>query len=123
MKFISLVFILLLITIPAFGETVNIFWDSVDVDIDGNPTLVVSYNVKRSDVSGGPYTEIASVSATPNPTYSDTIDLAADKFYVITAVDNIGREGGPSNEAVASREDPGSVPGSTTINLIITVNP
>ncbi|MEO7100571.1 MAG: LamG-like jellyroll fold domain-containing protein, partial [Luteolibacter sp.] len=59
-----------------------------------------SYNVKRSTVSGGPYTLIASGLTAPN--YLDnTVANATTYYYVITAV-NVGGEGSASTELGAT---------------------
>ncbi len=80
-----------------------------------------SYNVSRSTVSGGPYTQIASnvTTADTGPgmvnafMYSDAAGLApgTEYFYVISAVYS-GTAGPQSNEASAS-PDPNAVPWDT----------
>jgi fibronectin type 3 domain-containing protein len=47
-----------------------------------------SYNVKRSNTSGGPYTQVAAVTS---PSYTDsTVSNSITYFYVVTAVDSAG---------------------------------
>ncbi|HOK96619.1 MAG TPA: family 43 glycosylhydrolase, partial [Anaerohalosphaeraceae bacterium] len=49
----------------------------------------VNYNIKRSAVSGGPYTLIASVSGT---SFCDTgLSESADYYYVVSAVNSAGQ--------------------------------
>ena len=116
--------LLILMTAFSFGEQVNLFWDSVTTDIDGNPALVVFYNVYRGDAAGGPYAVIGTVPQATNPTYLDAgVDLTTDKFYVVTANDNTGQESGFSNEAPASAIPPGTPPSAPTVTITITVSP
>jgi len=57
------------------------------------------YNVKRGAASGGPYTQIATASAT---SYIDTnVTAGTTYYYVVTAV-NSGGESGNSNQASAT---------------------
>ena len=62
---------------------------------------VVGYFIKRSTVTGGPYTQL---NATPdsNPNYADTVLASGIYFYVVTSVDSNNIESGPSNEAQAA---------------------
>jgi Abnormal spindle-like microcephaly-assoc'd, ASPM-SPD-2-Hydin len=62
---------------------------------------VVGYNLYRSTVSGGPYTEI--VSRNSNFTFSDTTVVAGQTYYyVVTSVDGNGAESVHSNQAQAA---------------------
>ncbi len=85
------------------GDQVELSWSA--------SSAAVSYNVKRATVSGGPYTTIASLSATA---FSDTNALGgATAFYVVSAV-NAGGESGNSTEVFVcpdpwSTQDIGSV--------------
>lgn len=68
---------------------------------------VVGYNVYRSGVSGGPYTELNGSLPVAGLTYTDTAVLAGQTYYyVVTAVDSEGIESAYSNEASASVPSP-----------------
>ena len=54
----------------------------------GSPT---SYNVKRSTVSGGPYTTVGTTTA-PTVTYTDSVLGGQTYYYVVTAVNGGRRE-------------------------------
>ena len=59
---------------------------------------IVSYNVYRGSVSGGPYTQVSSAVA--SAAYSDSSVAAGQTYYyVTTAVDGTGSESAYSNEA------------------------
>ena len=61
---------------------------------------VVSYNVYRGTVSGGPYTKIAGGIA--STLYTDsTVSSGRTYYYVTTAVDNTGHESTYSNQTTA----------------------
>jgi fibronectin type 3 domain-containing protein len=62
---------------------------------------VVGYNVYRSTTSGGPFVKLAS--RVPGPPYEDRV-VNSDRtyFYVVTAVDQAGRESRFSSEARAT---------------------
>jgi regulation of enolase protein 1 (concanavalin A-like superfamily)/fibronectin type 3 domain-containing protein len=55
---------------------INLKWNAV--------TNAVSYNIKRSPVSGGPYTLVATGVATTN--FTDTVPVGMRFFYVVSAV-------------------------------------
>ena len=60
---------------------------------------VVSYNVYRGTVSGGPYTKLNSISA---DTYADTsVQAGQEYFYVVRSVDGSGTESANSTEVSA----------------------
>lgn len=54
-------------------------------------TSILAYNVYRSTTSGGPYVKLAS--QVPGPPYEDSL-VVNDRtyFYVVTALDQDGRE-------------------------------
>lgn len=86
----------------AAGTSIRVTWDSAT---DRTPTSadapVDSYIVYRGFARGGPYAEIARVSA-PTVTFSDN-DIAPNlrNWYVVRAVDPEGRVGPASREASA----------------------
>ncbi len=66
-----------------------------------------SYNLKRSTLAGGPYTNLASVFA---PGYSDSnVVVGTTYYYVVSAVDNIG-ESADSSPASATACSPPATP-------------
>jgi hypothetical protein len=77
---------------------VSLDWD------DNTESDLAGYNVYRSEISGGPYTQIATLVAT-----SDYLDLAVTNgipyYYVVSAVDTatpVPNESDNSNEASAT---------------------
>jgi fibronectin type 3 domain-containing protein len=73
-----------------------------------------SYNVKRSTVTGGPYTTISSPMVT---NYTDTgLTNGTSYFYVVTAL-NAGGESIPSTEVKAT---PNLAPPPAPLNLVAT---
>ena len=64
------------------------------------PSGAVSYNIKRSPTTGGPYTSIGTASAA---SYVDTgVAVGATYYYVVTAVGSTGLESVNSSEASAA---------------------
>jgi hypothetical protein len=58
-----------------------------------------SYNIKRSSVSGGPYTTIANVSGT---SYIDmSVTSGQNYYYIVTAVNNAGESGNSIEDVVS----------------------
>lgn len=74
-----------------------------------------SYNVKRSTVTGGPYTTIAAAIANTN--YSDFSVATCQTYFYVVTVTNAGNESLPSTEA--SAELPGGAPPSPWLNTDI----
>jgi fibronectin type 3 domain-containing protein len=61
---------------------------------------ILGYNVYRSKIPAGSYLKIAT--GVRDPTYTDEhVDSGATYFYVVTAVDESGRESHYSNEVTA----------------------
>lgn len=64
-------------------------------------TGAVSYNVKRAQTSGGPYTTIASISNVTTTTFTDTAVINdTTYYYIVTSVNRDGESGG-GNEVSA----------------------
>lgn len=87
------------------NETVNLSWSSA-------PTAT-SYNVKRSMVSGGPYTTIAPGITTTN--YSDTLVTNSTTYYYVVSALNAAGEGANSSEVNAT---PVASPSLTPTNIV-----
>jgi len=88
---------------------------SGQIMLNWNALAGASYNVKRSTVTGGPYTVIASAITSTN--YSDSnVETCQTYFYVVTAT-NAGNESLPSNEASVTM--PGGAPPSPWLNADI----
>lgn len=75
-----------------------------------------SYNVLRGTVSGGPYTQIATVTA-PTVTYTDTgIQYPNTYYYVVQAVGSIGTSPS-SNQASCSPLQPNIIVSPTSLQV------
>jgi beta-galactosidase len=74
-----------------------------------------SYNVKRSTVTGGPYTPIAT--SVSNTNFTDSSVATCQTYFYVVTVTNAGNESLPSVEASASL--PGGVPPSPWLNADI----
>jgi hypothetical protein len=73
------------------SHTVSLTWDA-------SPGTIKGYNVYRSEVSDGPFTQLTA-SPTPNLDYVDTnVASGQEYFYVVTAVNNGGHESTHSQE-------------------------
>ena len=94
-------------------SSVALTWNAVDG--------ATSYNIKRSEISGGPYTPVASVTGT-SITYTDN-DVVNGKtyYYVVTAVTTSG-ESGVSNEVSAIATSSSSITGNRAILVISFIN-
>jgi hypothetical protein len=79
-------------TAPA-QHTVTLNWKA------STSSSVVAYNVYRGTVSGGPYSQIDSVSSTT--AMDSTVASGQTYFYVVTAVDSSSQESGYSNQTTA----------------------
>jgi len=79
------------------------------VDLMWNDSVgAVTYNIKRSTVSGGPYTQITSVSGTD---YSDiTLSESTTYYYVVSAANSVGQSGDSVQAAVTTLAAPPAAP-------------
>ncbi len=58
---------------------------------------LLGYNVKRAEVSGGPYETVGT--AVPETTFNDTTVVnGTTYFYIVTSIDTTGNESDPSGE-------------------------
>lgn len=88
--------------------SVDLAWDAVS----GDPTLY-GYQVFRSSTNGGPYEQIATVTAT---TYSDaSVNANSTYYYVAVAVDQSFNLSGYSNQVQATAE-------ARTVTLVLDVS-
>jgi fibronectin type 3 domain-containing protein len=78
-------------------HSVTLTWQAPRVDAG---SAIVGYNVYRSTTSGGPFVKLPS--GVPEPRYEDRlINNGRTYYYVVTAVDQAGRESRFSGEARA----------------------
>jgi fibronectin type 3 domain-containing protein len=103
------------VTTPAAPTGVQATAGNAQVVLTWNAsTGATSYIVKRATVSGGPYTQIATPTAT---TYTDTgLTNSTQYFYVIVAVNSAGNSSN-SSQVAATPTAP------ATPNVTITVDP
>jgi beta-galactosidase len=83
--------------------------------LNWNASPGASYNVKRSTITGGPYTTIASSLSSTN--YTDSKVATCQPYYYVVTITNAGNESLPSDEAGASL--PGGPPPSPWLNADI----
>lgn len=92
------------------GDTqVQLSWTAVD--------KAVSYNVKRSTASAGPFTTIASVSGGAATSFTDAgLNNGMRYYYVTTALDSVAAESANSNTASAMPLAAGSLSAPTGVS-------
>jgi fibronectin type 3 domain-containing protein len=79
---------------PQTRHTVDLFWRA------STSSNVISYDVYRGTVAGGPYQRLASGIA--STLYTDaTVTSGTTYYYVVTAVNNLNRESGYSSRVAA----------------------
>jgi glycosidase len=84
--------------VGASPDGVSLVWD----EILGDPTLY-GYEVRRSDVSGGPYTTLALVAGATS--YTDTnVSQGATYYYVVRSVDTSFNRSADSAEVQATAQ-------------------
>ena len=79
------------------------------VDLNWNDSVgAVTYNIKRSTVFGGPYTQITSVSGTD---YTDiNLSESTTYYYVVSAANSVGQSGDSAQAAVTTLAAPPAAP-------------
>jgi hypothetical protein len=87
------------------GLTANVVNSQVQLQWNAS-TGVTGYNVKRSLISGGPYTTIAASLSTTN--YTDATVSSCQTYYYVVTITNAGNESLPSAEVSAT--SPGVLP-------------
>ena len=90
---------------PVTAGVINLTWPAT--------AGATSYNVKRSIVSGGPYSTIANVSGI---TYSDAALTASSAYYYVVSAITAAGEGANSAQTSAVTDSPGYFP-DVPINL------
>jgi glycosidase len=86
-----------LTVVSASPDGIELTWDAV------SDATLYGYEVRRSDISGGPYTTIALV--TGSAMYKDiSVNEGATYHYVVRAVDTSFNRSGDSNEVTATAE-------------------
>lgn len=108
LKYLPLICLLSFFCVPVHAQAAHSVTAKWTAPTSGGS--VTGYNVKRSTVSGGPYTTVGTVTA-PTLQFIDTANLVEGTkyFYIVTAT-GPGGEGQPSSEANALI--PFSVPGT-----------
>ncbi|GAB6011312.1 LamG-like jellyroll fold domain-containing protein [Viscerimonas tarda] len=94
----------LALTVPPAPGNLNATNGNFQVALVWNATeeLTTIYNIKRSDVSGGPY---STIGTSPVANYIDaTVENNQTYYYVVTAVNILG-ESEPANEVAANPSD------------------
>ena len=97
----------LILFVSAHAETTSL---TVYLDVYAGQTVlgwtanpasaqVTHYTVYRSTTSGGPYTTVASPTAT---TYTDNVPSVGKVYYYVVTASNADGESAYSNEATAS---------------------
>lgn len=107
--------------VPPPPDTVTAAATNTQVTVKWAPTVsATSYNVKRSTVSGGPYTTIATGVAAPAssdtvaPTiYVDTSVVNGTTYYYVVSAVNTTGEGTNSTEVIATPTGPTPPPAPT----------
>ena len=98
--------------VPAMPTGLQATAGNAQVSLSWNTsTGATSYNVKRSNTSGGPYTKISSPTTA---SYTDTgLTNGTPYYYVVTAVNSAG-ESAASSQATATPTTPVTIPAAPT---------
>ena len=83
----------------------------------GDPAT--GFHVQRSQVSGGPYTVVGTVSSVATLTYTDTTVAGGQTYYYVVTAFNSGGDSAPSNQAtgVIPFQAPSPGPAGLTITV------
>ncbi len=86
----------------AVPHSVELNWGAGTIQNPASGQVVVGYNIYRSSVSGGPYTQL-NVSPVSGLTYTDTAVSAGQTwYYVCSTLDNLGNVSNYSNQAAGT---------------------
>jgi len=86
---------------PSVTHSVDIAWNT------SSSTNLQGYKVYRSQISGGPYTNISGTLATSTLGFTDASVLGGQSyFYVVTSIDVNGLESPPTPEVTAKVPTP-----------------
>jgi fibronectin type 3 domain-containing protein len=98
--------------VPAMPTGLQATAGNAQVSLSWNTsTGATSYNVKRSNTSGGPYTKISSPTTA---SYTDTgLTNGTPYYYIVTAVNSAG-ESAASSQATATPTTPVTIPAAPT---------
>jgi hypothetical protein len=81
---------------------------------DKYPVAADTINILRSNVSGGPYSPVGSVSAATSA-FTDTTVSLGTFYYVLNAQDTLGQKSGNSAEACITFNAVPTVPTGTKV--------
>jgi hypothetical protein len=86
---------------PSVSHSVDITWNS------SSSTNLQGYKVYRSQISGGPYSNLSGTLGTSTLAFTDTAVLGGQSyFYIVTSIDVNGLESAPSPEVSATIPSP-----------------
>jgi len=118
-QILSLLLLVLFVPVSAYSKTCVGRWEAPVTNADGSAlTGQIMYRLYSSATTGG-----QNIGQSPFLTVQETqatFPCDTDRFFVVTAVDQSGNEGVPSNEIYVDVTAP-SAPGSFTITIRITI--
>ena len=106
------------LTVGRAGADVAVAWGAVTTDALGNPEVVEHYRVYRGSGPRFP-TEFAlhDTSASPDATDAGAVEDGLTHFYLVTAVDDAGNEGGARPSTITRAPDLSGFWTASTIEL------
>jgi fibronectin type 3 domain-containing protein len=76
-------------------HTVTLSWSA-------SASTVTGYNIYRSTISGGPYTQVNTALESALNYVDNTVQSGQRYYYVVTSVDSSGKESAFSNQVIAT---------------------